>query len=99
VIYWLANRRPASHFVHDFPPRANWDQADSRDALMRELEAAHPAVIVVEAGDFAPGIVGNNMDSEQSLQTFPRLKDYLSRDFTAVAQVDKLTIWRRTTNR
>jgi hypothetical protein len=99
VIYWLANRRPASHFVHDFPPRANWDQADSRDALMRELEAAHPAVIVVEAGDFAPGIVGNNMDSEQSLQTFPRLKDYLARDFTAVAQVDKLTIWRRTTNR
>jgi hypothetical protein len=64
---------------------------------MRELEAAHPAVIVVEAGDFAPDIVGNNMDSTQSLQTFPRLKDYLSSYFTPVAQVDKLTIWRRTT--
>jgi hypothetical protein len=99
VIYWLANRRPASHFVHDFPPRANWDLADSRDTLMRELEAAHPAVIVVEAGDYASGIVGNDMDSKQSLEAFPRLKDYLSGYFTPVAQVDKLTIWRRTSNR
>ena len=97
VIYWLANRRPASHFVHDFPPRANWDQAHSRDALMRELETAHPAVVVVEAGDFGSDIVGNDMDSMQSLRTFPRLNDYLSSYFTPVAQIDKLTIWRRTT--
>jgi hypothetical protein len=99
VIYWLANRRPASHFVHDFPPRANWDQAQSRATLMRELEAAHPAVIVVEAGDFAPDIVGNNMDSMQSLQAFPQLNDYLSKYFTPLAQVGMLTICRRTTNR
>ena len=98
VIYWLANRHPASHFVHDFPPRANWDQAQSRDTLMRELEAAHPAVIVVEAGDFAPDIVGNKMDSMQSLHAFPRLNYYLSRYFTPFAQVDRLTIWRRTAN-
>jgi hypothetical protein len=98
VIYWLAARRPASHFVHDFPPRANWDQAQLRDTLMLELEAAHPAVIVVEAGDFAPDIVGNDMDSMQSLHAFPRLNLYLSKYFTPFAQIDRLTIWRRTTN-
>lgn len=98
VIYWLANRRPASRFVHDFPPRANWDQANLRDTLMRELETAHPAVILVEAGDYVPDIVGNNMDSMQSLSAFPQLNSYLSRYFTPFAQVDRLTIWRRTTN-
>ena len=66
---------------------------------MRELEAARPAVIVVEAGDFAPDIVGNDMDSMQAIQAFPRLNYYLSTYFTRFAQVDKLTIWRRTTNR
>jgi len=66
---------------------------------MRELEAAHPAVIVVEAGDYVSDIVGNDMDSMQSIQTFPQLNSYLSTHFTRFAQVDKLTIWRRTTNR
>src|SRR6266851_299369 len=98
VIYWLANRRPASHFVHDFPPRANWDQTQLRATLMRELEAAHPAIIVVEAGDFAPDIVGNNMDSTQSLKAFPPLNDYLSKYFTPISQIGRLTICRRTTN-
>jgi Dolichyl-phosphate-mannose-protein mannosyltransferase len=96
VIYWLANRRPASHWVHDFPLRANWDQTQSRATLMRELEAAHPAVIVVEAGDVAPDIVGNYLDSTQSLRAFPALDVYLSRYFAPIAQVDKLTIWYRT---
>ncbi len=98
VIYWLARRPHASRYVYDFPLRSDWQQAQLRATLMRELEAAHPAVIVVEAGDFAPDIVGNEMDSMQSLQAFPRLNDYLSRYFTPIAQVGWLTICRRTTN-
>jgi len=98
VIYWLAERPHASRYVCDYPLRADWQQAQLRATLMRELEAAHPAVIVVEAGDFAPDIVGNNMDSMQSLKAFPQLNDYLSGYFTPIAQVARLTIRRRTTD-
>lgn len=98
VVYWLAQRPHASRYVYDFPLRANWQQAQLRATLMRELDAAHPTVIVVEAGDFAPDIVGNKMDSMQSLQAFPPLNAYLSKYFTPIAQVGRLTICRRTTN-
>jgi hypothetical protein len=95
VIYWLADRRPASHFVHDFPLRVDWDQQRSRAALMRELEESHPVVIIVETGDFAPDIVGNGLDSMESLQTFSQLEDYLSKYFEPTAKIGKLSILRR----
>jgi hypothetical protein len=95
VIYWLANRRPASHFVHDFPLRVSWDQERSRASLIRELKEGHPAVIIEEAGDFAPDIVGNGMDSMESLRTFPQLEDYVNKYFTPAAQIGKMTILRR----
>jgi Dolichyl-phosphate-mannose-protein mannosyltransferase len=95
VIYWLAVRRPASHFVHDFPLRVDWDQERSRAGLMRELEESHPVVIIVETGDFAPDIVGNGLDSMESLQTFSQLEDYLSKYFEPTAKIGKLFILRR----
>jgi hypothetical protein len=95
VIYWLAARRPASHFVHDFPLRVDWDRERSRAELMRELEESHPVVIIVETGDFAPDIVGNGLDSMESLRTFSQLEDYLSTYFEPTAKIGKLFIFRR----
>ncbi len=99
IIYWLAARRPASHFVHDFPLRVDWDQERSRAGLMRELEESHPVVIIVETGDFAPDIVGNGLDSMESLQTFSQLEDYLNKYFEPIAKIGKLFIFRRINER
>jgi len=95
VIYWLADRRPTSRFVYDVPLRTAWQQGQTRVILMNELKASPPAIIVVEAGDFVPDIIGNTQDSQQSLQTFLQLKDFLSTYYKPAIQIGTLSIFRR----
>ena len=95
VIYWLAERRPASRYVYDVPLRTAWQEDQTRVILMSELKASPPAIVVIEAGDFVPDIVGNALDSQQSLQTFPQLQDFFTTYYKPVTQIGRLFVLRR----
>src|SRR6185436_15012504 len=73
VVYFLAERRPASRFIYNVPQRVTWERDYARAELMRDLEASKPAAIVVQRHDVFPAVTGDALDSRDSLPFFPEL--------------------------
>jgi hypothetical protein len=92
MLYGLADRRPASRFVYNAPQRAVWYGGRARPLLMSELERERPAAILVESGDVHPGTTGNELDSAQVLERFPKLRRFLRDGYAPVETVGRFTI-------
>jgi dolichyl-phosphate-mannose-protein mannosyltransferase len=94
-IYVLADRRPANRFIYDVPQRAPWSRDAEREALMRELTAAPPDVILVEHEDVIPLVTGLGADSAYELRGFDALRALLASRYRRVAYVKKFDVYRR----
>lgn len=82
VVYWMAERRPASRFIYDVPQRVQWGSQMARQELMASLERERPEAVVVQRGDIFPAVTGNWSDSAGALSSFPQLDGWLRREFT-----------------
>lgn len=94
VIYFLAQRAPASRFIYNVPQRVSWAR-DSRDELMSELNHSRPAAIIVEHGDRFPWVTGNQLDSSEALQEFPTLQSMIANQYQPVARIQRFDIYLR----
>jgi hypothetical protein len=94
AIYALAERPLASRYIYDVPQRASWSAASMQAALMRDLAARPPAMIVVEHGDVFADVTGNRLDSAQSLDDFEALANLLDAEYTLATRIGDFDIYR-----
>jgi hypothetical protein len=95
AIYALAERPLASRYIYDVPQRATWSAAPMQAAIMRELAARPPAMIVVEHGDVFPDVTGNRLDSAQSLDDFEALSELLTNEYAFATRIGDFDLYRR----
>jgi hypothetical protein len=95
VIYWLADRAPASRFTYDVPQRSSWNADYARRQLITELDANPPAVIVVQSRDVFPAVTGNLLDSRDTLPSFPELNARLISGYSLARRIEQFDIYVR----
>lgn len=95
TIYHQANRRPASRYFYNVMQRSAWDRDAARRVLIEDLTESKPSVIITLKRDRCPHVVGNNLDSEQALETFPSLLRILGDRYQRVGDAQDLTIYLR----
>jgi len=55
LIYFLADRRPASRFIYNVPLVTPWSPAEWRSELLDDLQTKRPAYFIVTRNDRLPG--------------------------------------------
>jgi hypothetical protein len=97
VVYWLAERPPASRFIYNVPQRTTWERERSRADLLRDLRQRPPAAIVVQRNDVFPMVTGNELDSRREVVNFPAFAELLERDFELATSIEDFEIYLRKT--
>lgn len=95
MIYDVAQRYPASRYIHNQPQRASWSREESRAVLMDDLSRRPPAAIVVEHHDVFPDLTGNRFDSAAELERFPELVRLLTESYQRSARIESFDIYLR----
>jgi hypothetical protein len=95
VIYWLADRKPATRFIYDVPQRTSWERERARYDLMQELAAEKPAAIVVQHKDVFPLVTGNTLDSAWELKGFGALNALVLSDYEHVTTIEDFDLYLR----
>lgn len=95
VIYWLADRKPATRFIYDVPQRTSWERETARAELMKDLRANVPAAIVVQRNDVFPMVTGNTLDSARELKAFPALNALVMSDYELVTTIEDFDLYLR----
>lgn len=95
IVYWIAERRPASRFVYNVPQRVEWGRDVARAELMESLDKNQPEVVLVQRGDVFPIVTGNWSDSAEALAGFPELNEWLGRELRWSASVDGFEVYER----
>lgn len=95
VVYWMAERSPASRFIYDVAQRGSWQAPHAIDELMQDLERSKPAVVAVQHGDVMPEVTGDGLDSASALSALAPLSSWLSREYSPAGEVDAFDIYER----
>jgi hypothetical protein len=95
VIYWLADRKPATRFIYDVPQRTSWERERARYDLMRDLGASKPAAIVVQHNDVFPMVTGNTLDSARELAGFGALHALVQSEYEHVTTIEDFDLYLR----
>ncbi|HEX6766938.1 MAG TPA: glycosyltransferase family 39 protein [Polyangiaceae bacterium] len=95
VVYWLAERPPASRFIYNVPQRTRWEQGRARADLLRDLREHPPAAIVVQKNDVFGMVTGNNLDSHDELPNFRELKALVDGRYDAATTIEDFDIYLR----
>jgi 4-amino-4-deoxy-L-arabinose transferase-like glycosyltransferase len=95
LIYYLSGTLPPTRFVSNLGLVSTWSPPAWREELVRDLEQSPPRFIVVARGDELPSITYTELDSEQYLRVFPRLRRFLSANYSPVADFDSFVVYRR----
>jgi hypothetical protein len=93
VIYDLADRTPSTRYLYDVPQRVAWAKVAERATLMRDLEASHPAAVVVEKRDVFPMVTGDAIDSNDTLQDFDALRGMLRERYWVAETIEDFDIY------
>jgi hypothetical protein len=99
VIYWLAERPPASRFIYNVPQRTSWERERARADLLRDLREHPPAAIVVQRNDVFGVVTGNNLDSREELPNFRELKAMVDEHYVPAATIEDFDIYLRSAAR
>ena len=95
VIYWLADRPPASRFIYNVPQRTSWERERARYELLVDLHTRPPAAIVVQRNDVFGAVTGNDLDSHRELPNFPELQAIVDGRYDPVATIEDFDIYLR----
>lgn len=95
VIYWLADRAPASRFIYNVAQRSPWERDYARSELMKDLNARRPAAVVVQQNDIFPSVTGRALDSKAELSEFPELASMLDAEYSYLQSVQDFEIYVR----
>lgn len=95
AINFLSQRRSVSRFVSNLGLISPWGPERWRAELVRDLTRTPPRFIVVERHDAIPGVSYTRRDSEEMLQSFPALADFLSARYRSVRHLTDFEIYER----
>jgi len=95
AINFLSQRRSVSRFVSNLGLISPWGPERWRAELVRDLTKTPPRFIVVERHDAVPGVSYTRRDSEEMLQTFPALADFLHLRYRSVRHLTDFEIYQR----
>ena len=95
IIYWLAERPPASSYIYNVPQRTTWGRDKARAELMRDLTQQAPAAIVVQRNDVFGVVTGNGLDSRGELANFPALRALVDSHYEPIATIEDFDIYLR----
>jgi hypothetical protein len=95
LIYFLADRRPASRFIYTVPLVTDWSPREWRGELMRELDRNRPRYILVVHNDMLPWMTGRLEDSAGQVVTFPELQRLLESRYRQAERIEDFSVWER----
>jgi len=95
LIYFLADRPPASRFIYHVPLVTEWSPPGWRRELLRDLARAGPAYVLVVHNDLLPWMTGRWDDSAGQLATYPELTHLLHTSYRFVRRIEDFDIWER----
>ncbi len=93
LIYFLAERPPASRFIYTVPLVTEWSPTEWRVEFLRDLADRRPAIIVVTHGDRLPWMTGRLDDSAAQLTEYPELKALLETSYVRDRRIEDFDIW------
>jgi 4-amino-4-deoxy-L-arabinose transferase-like glycosyltransferase len=95
LIYFLADRPPATRFVNDQPLLTPWSPPDWRDQAIRDLKRNRPRFILIVHNDAQPWITLWPGDSASALSNYPALTDLLRREYRPAIRIEDFDLWER----
>jgi len=95
IVYYLAERRCASRFVHNFPLRCAWVPERFGAELLADLRREQPAYFVLVRNDPAWWATGTRDDSIGSLRRYPEIEAYLAGHYALEKMIEDFLIFRR----
>ena len=95
IIYFLADRPPASRFVSQQPLVTPWSPPGWRDELLSDLMRTRPQHLLVVHNDVMPWVTSRPYESADELTYFPGLAGLLRRHYRPDVSIEDFDIWRR----
>lgn len=95
LVYYLADRRNASRFIHNFPFQCDWTPARFGDDLLADLERTMPALILVVRNDPAWWATGTYEDSLGRLGKYPEMRRFLADNYSFEKGIQDFLIFRK----
>jgi 4-amino-4-deoxy-L-arabinose transferase-like glycosyltransferase len=95
IVYYLAQRRCASRFVHNFPLRCDWVPERFGAELLADLRRERPKYILLVGNDPAWWATGTRDDSLRSLRRYPGIERYLAENYVFEKGIEDFLIFRR----
>lgn len=95
LVYFLADRPPASRFIYTIPLVASWSPPEWRAELLRELQERRPPYILVVRDDAQPWMTGRWDDSAAQLETYPELQLLLREHYRPGEQIGDFAVLER----
>lgn len=95
LIYFLSGHEPPTRFPLNLGLISRWTPPQWLPEVAEQVQQTAPAFIIVTRGDQLPTITYSNLDSEQSLQTIPALRDYIAQNYVSVRHLKNFEIYRR----
>lgn len=93
LVYFLADRRPASRFVSHQPLASRWQMPGWREDLLADLRRERPARILVLRNDAMPAVTGSTLDSAGLLDEFPELKRFIERNYALETTLEDFMVY------
>ncbi|HUU54388.1 MAG TPA: glycosyltransferase family 39 protein [Armatimonadota bacterium] len=95
LIYFLADRAPASRFLYTVPLVTAWSPTEWRAEFVRDLEEKRTPFIVVAHNDVLPWMTGRRDDSAAHVQSFGEFQGLLDRRYRKVQRIEDFDIYER----
>jgi len=94
LIYYLTNREPPTRFVSNLALISPWGPAVWRQELMSELMKSRPTFIVVSQHDQVPEIAFTQLDSEQYLEVYTDLGNFIRGAYQRAEEFPDFVLYR-----
>jgi hypothetical protein len=95
IVYFLADRPPASRFLSQQPLVTPWSPPEWRRELIGNLEQRRPAYLLVLHHDFMPWVTMRPYDSAGELPGYPELLELLRNNYHSVGRIEDFDLWER----
>lgn len=93
LVYFLADRSPASRFITHQPLASRWQMPGWRDELLSDLSDRRPARILVLRRDAMPALTGSTLDSAGLLREFPELERFITRHYRLETEIEDFLVY------
>jgi len=93
LVYFLAERRPASRFITHQPLASRWQMPGWREELMTDLERQRPPRILVMRRDAMPAVTGSTLDSAALLAEYPELQRFIQRHYRLETTIEDFMVY------